>query len=174
MSFGLLILTITHVVISLAGIGAGFVVIRGFLTGDRLDRWTAAFLAATILTSVTGFAFPVNEITPGHIIGVLSLIALGVALWSRYGKGMAGRWRATFVICAMVSQYFNFTVLIIQLFGKVPVLHELAPTPAAPVFLITHIAILALFVGLTYSAVFRFRIRNADPAETVTTGAAIS
>ena len=37
MSTGLLILTIVHVIISLVGIGSGFVVIYGFLTAQRLD-----------------------------------------------------------------------------------------------------------------------------------------
>ena len=46
MSSGLLIFTIVHVIISLVGIGSGFVVIYGFLTAQRLDRWTAVFLAS--------------------------------------------------------------------------------------------------------------------------------
>jgi hypothetical protein len=157
MSEGLLILTWVHVIISLVGIGSGFVVIYGFLAARRLDIWTAIFLATTVLTSVTGFFFPVDHFTPGHAIGILSLMVLGPALWGRYSARMAGTWRTTYVICAMIAQYFNFAVLIIQSFGKVPVLKALAPTQSEPPFLVTHLIVLASFVALTWLSVIRFR-----------------
>ena len=46
--------TLLHVLISLAGIGTGFIVVYGLLSGKRLDGWTAIFLATTVLTSLTG------------------------------------------------------------------------------------------------------------------------
>ncbi len=39
--------TLVHVLISLAGIGTGFIVICGLLTGKRLDGWSAIFLNNT-------------------------------------------------------------------------------------------------------------------------------
>ncbi|PYU19351.1 MAG: hypothetical protein DMG32_24635 [Acidobacteria bacterium] len=39
--------TFAQVVLSLVGIGSGFVVVFGLLTAKRLDRWTALFLAST-------------------------------------------------------------------------------------------------------------------------------
>ncbi|MGA9550682.1 MAG: hypothetical protein WBR30_00435, partial [Candidatus Sulfotelmatobacter sp.] len=50
--------TFLHVLISLAGIGSGFIVMVGLLTKKRLDNWTAVFLTTTALTSITGFGFP--------------------------------------------------------------------------------------------------------------------
>jgi hypothetical protein len=50
--------TLIHVLISLVGIGSGVVVMYGLLGGKRLDRWTALFLATTVLTSITEFGFP--------------------------------------------------------------------------------------------------------------------
>ena len=50
--------TLIHVLISLAGIATGTIVMYGFLTNRRLDRWTAVFLFTTVLTSLTGFLFP--------------------------------------------------------------------------------------------------------------------
>src|SRR5947207_12639644 len=50
--------TVDHVIISLIGIAAGLVVLYGLLGSNRLPGWTALFLAATVLTSVTGFFFP--------------------------------------------------------------------------------------------------------------------
>ena len=49
--------TKVHVVISLIGIFAGFVVAFGLLRAKRLDPWTTLFLITTVLTSVTGFFF---------------------------------------------------------------------------------------------------------------------
>jgi hypothetical protein len=36
----------------------------GFLSNQRLDRWTAIFLVTTVLTSLTGFLFPFTRVTP--------------------------------------------------------------------------------------------------------------
>ena len=152
--------TLFHVALSLIGIGAGFVVIWGFLTAKRLDAWTAIFLTTTILTSVTGFMFPIERFTPGHAIGILSLVALGVAVVARYPMRMAGHWQTSFVITAVVSQYFNFAVLIIQSFQKVPVLQVLAPTQAEPPFVVTQLITLLLFIALAAVSIIRFRPRS--------------
>jgi hypothetical protein len=153
--------TIVHVIISLVGIGSGFVVIYGFLMARRLMLWTATFLTTTILTSVTGFMFPFDRgFTPGHAVGILSLLALGVALWARYRMQMAGGWRTSYVISAVLSQYFNVAVLIIQSFEKIPALKALAPTEAGEPFvpfLVAHSVTLALFVALAIGSVVRFR-----------------
>src|ERR1700722_2722163 len=54
--------TLVHVLISLAGIGSGLIVVYGLLTANRLNGWTAIFLVTTILTSLTGYLFPVEHI----------------------------------------------------------------------------------------------------------------
>jgi hypothetical protein len=41
MIFGMTPFTFGHVVLSLVGIGSGFVVVIGLLTAKRLDGWTA-------------------------------------------------------------------------------------------------------------------------------------
>lgn len=86
-------LTFVHTVLRLIGIFSGFVVVFGLLTGRRLDGWTAIFLATTVATSVTGFLFPFHRFLPSYGIGVISLIALAVAIVSRYGRQLAGAWR---------------------------------------------------------------------------------
>jgi hypothetical protein len=62
MIFGMTTATFTllHVVLSLVGIGTGFVVVFGLLAGKRLSGWTGLFLVTTVATSVTGFGFPIH------------------------------------------------------------------------------------------------------------------
>jgi hypothetical protein len=151
-------LALVHVIISLIGIGSGFIVLFGMFAGKRLDGWTALFLTTTILTSVTGFIFfPFEKITPGIILGVLSLIVLGIAVYARYSEKMTGGWRSTFVLTAMIAQWFNVFVLIAQIFQKVPAANALAPTPNAPAFLITQTVVMIIFIVLIVIAVKRFR-----------------
>jgi hypothetical protein len=149
-------LTLVHVLISLAGIAAGFVVLWGFLKDKPLPRWTAAFLATTIATSATGYLFPFTQLLPSHIIGALSLVLLALAVHALYQRKLAGRWRKTYVITATAALYFNVFVLIVQLFLKVPFLNALAPTQAEPPFALAQFLNLVLFAYLGFRAVKRF------------------
>jgi hypothetical protein len=157
MPTGLEIFTLGHVVISLAGILSGVVVMFGLLAGKRLDGWTAVFLATTVATSVTGFLFPFHHFMPSHAVGLLSLVVLAFAIYARYPRELAGRWRPTYVVCAVVALYLNVFVAIVQAFSKVPVLKNLAPTQSEPPFALTQLAVLVAFVALGIVASIKFR-----------------
>ena len=152
--------TLVHVLLSLAGIGTGFIVVFGLLSRKRLDGWTAIFLATTVLTSVTGFLFPITHITPGIILGILSLLVLTPTLLARYVYHLHRGWRSTYVISAMVALYFNCFVAIVQAFRKVPALKAIAPTQTEPPFAVSQLALLALFVVLGTLAVKKFRVEE--------------
>jgi hypothetical protein len=145
-----------HVLLSLVGIGAGLIVLIGLLGGRRNGFWTALFLITTVLTSVTGFAFPNAHITPGIALGVLSLVALALAIPALYVFHLAGAWRRTYVITACIALYFNVFVLVAQLFKHVPFLTALDPTQSGPPFLIAQVLTLGIFVWLTIRAAKRF------------------
>ena len=157
MIFGMTLLTFVHVLLSLIGIGSGFVVLFGLLTSRRLNGWTALFLVTTVLTSVTGFLFPFHRFLPSHGVGVISLIVLAVAIFARYTRQLAGAWRRSYVICAMTALYLNVFVLAVQLFEKVPALKAMAPTQSEPLFKIAQLALLALFIVLTVLSAVKFR-----------------
>ena len=161
MNDGLQILTAAHVLISLAGIASGFVVIYGFLTGRRLDRWTAIFLATTVLTSLTGFLFPIERLTPGIVIGIVSLLVLAVAIFARYRAHLAGRSRAAYVVSAVIALYLNVVVLIVQSFQKVPTLKALAPTQSEPPFMVTQVIVLGIFILIAVLGLKRFRAESS-------------
>jgi hypothetical protein len=150
--------TVFHVLISLAAIGAGFAFVYGLLTSQRLDGWTSVFLSATVATSITGFMFPFHKVTPGHILGLLSLVALAIAIFARRRFLGWGALRKTYVISSMVALYFNVFVLVVQLFEKVPALQALAPTQSEPPFQAAQIALLLILVVLTIFATSKFHV----------------
>jgi hypothetical protein len=158
MTLGMSLATFTfvHVLISLVGIGTGFVVAYGLLTARRFDRTTAVFLVTTVLTSVTGFGFPFDHLLPSHKVGILSLVILAVAIPARYLFHLAGAWRWIYVVGAMLALYFNVFVLVVQGFLKVPALHALAPTGQEPPFAVAQGLVLLVFIGLTVFAVRKF------------------
>ena len=158
MSLGLKLYTYLHVVISLIGIGSGFVVLLGLLAANPLDGWTAVFLVTTVATSVTGFFFPFEGFKPSYVVGILSMIVLGLAIPARYSFDLAGAWRWIYVVSAMTAQYFNVFVLIVQAFQKVPALKALAPTQREAPFKIAQLAVLVVFVVLGALAVIRFHV----------------
>ncbi len=149
--------TFVHVLISLVGIASGLVVLFGLLAGKRLDGWTALFLTTTVLTSVTGFMFPFEHVTPGIKVGIISLVILAVAIAARYAFHLAGAWRSIYTVGATLALYLNVFVLVVQLFEKVPALHELAPTGSEAPFLVAQLVVLAAFLALGTLATIRFR-----------------
>jgi hypothetical protein len=157
MVLGMTTFTLVHVALSLIGILSGFVVVLGFLTAKPLNGWTGVFLASTVLANVTGFLFPFHRFMPSHVIGILSLIALAIAIFGRYQRHLAGGWRRSYVISSMIALYFNVFILIVQLYEKVPALKAIAPTQSEAPFKITQLTALVLFVLLSILATVRFR-----------------
>ena len=164
MTFGMTTFTFVHVLLSLIGIFSGFVVVFGLLVAKRLDGWTTLFLASTVLTSVTGFLFPFHGFLPSHGVGILSMLALAIAIFARYGRHLAGLWRRTYTITAVIALYLNVFVLIVQLFQKVPALKAIAPTQSEAPFKVTQLVALVLFVVLGGSAAIRFRSEQPGTA----------
>jgi hypothetical protein len=149
--------TFLHVALSLIGIGAGFFVMFGLLKSIELRLLTALFFLSTIGTSLTGFLFPNKTVTPGIVLGVLSMIVLILALFAQHGKKLAGVWRGVYVVSVCLAFYFNMFVLVAQAFAKVPALKAAAPTMASPAFGLAQLALLLIFVLLTIRAVKRYR-----------------
>lgn len=149
--------TLVHVLLSLIGIGTGFVVMFGLLTGRRLDGWDFPFLATTVATSVTGFGFPFDHLLPSHKVGIISLVILTVAIVARYALHLAGAWRRIYVVCAAIALYLNVFVAVAQAFLKVPALTTMAPKQTEPPFVVTQLVVVALFAALTIVAAKKAR-----------------
>ena len=148
--------TFVHTVISLVGIMTGFIVVALMLQNGPLAGWSGFFLTATILTSVTGFFFPLKAIGPPHIVGAISLVVLAVALFALYGRKLAGPWRVVYVVSAVIALYLNVFVGVVQSFDKVTYLHKLAPTGSEPPFGVAQAIVLILFVVIGFLAARRY------------------
>jgi len=149
--------TSLHVTISLVAIASGAAVIGGLLANQLYRRWNSLFLATASLTSITGFAFPNAHITPGIIVGVLSLIVLILAAIALYVRHLDGAFRATFVLSTTVALYFEIFVLVAQLFRHVALLAALDRTGTGPAFAVTQSLVLALFTWLGITGFKRFK-----------------
>jgi hypothetical protein len=162
--------TLVHVLMSLVGIGSGLLVVYGLILGKRFDGATTIFVATTVLTSLTGFLFPFTHLLPSHVLGIISLVALAIAIVARYARHMAGPWRSTYVVCAVLALYFNVFVLVVQIFEKVPAAHALAPTQKEPPFAVVQLLVLVIFAVLGVLAVKKFRVELSatSPAWTKT------
>jgi hypothetical protein len=150
------VFTYVHVALSLIAILAGIVVLLGMIRSMRLNLITALFLITTVLTSVTGFFFPYHGVTPGIILGVLSLVVLLIAILARHSFHMLGKWRWIYIVSSVIALWFNVFVLIAQLFQKVPALHAHAPTGSEPPFLVSQVTVMLLFIILGTYAVRGF------------------
>ena len=150
--------TALHTAISLVAIAAGLVFFGALTTGRWWKTANTVFLVFTILTSVTGFLFPPKPIGPPFVFGVVSLLLLAVAVYALYGRRLAGRWQWAYLIPALLAQWLDMVVLVVQSFQKIPILHGLAPTGGEPSVLAAQ-ALVVLLVG--YVAWRGLRLRRA-------------
>ena len=149
--------TLLHVIITLIAIGSGLIVVGGMFASHRLPGTSALFLLTTVLTSVTGFLFPIHGFTPALGVGIVSCAILAVALFAYYSKRLTGAWRWIYVVTAIAALYLNVFVLVVQSFVKVAALNALAPTQSEPPFVIAQIAVLVIFILFGLIAAITFR-----------------
>jgi hypothetical protein len=153
-----------HVIITLVAIVSGIIVLLGMLGSHRMPALTMLFLVTTILTSVTGFLFPISGVTPALIVGAISCVLLLLALIALYGAHLIGAWRWIYVVTAVLALWFNVFVLIVQSFDKLVVLNPMAPQvgppfaePANTYFAVTQVVALIVFAALGFLAIKKFR-----------------
>lgn len=144
--------TLLHVAISFVGIFSGLIALPAYARGRILPRTMGIFLWTTLLTSLTGFLFPILTFTPAVGVGILSTLILIVAFWAWYGRKLAGAARPIYAVTATIALWLNLFVLVVQSFLKVPALNALAPNGNEPPFLIAQSLLLAAIVWLGWAA----------------------
>ena len=153
-----------HTGISLIGILSGLIVLFGMVRGRHYPILTGLFLATTVLTSVTGFFFPISSIKPSHVVGAISLVALAATVLALVAFHLRGVWRWVYVVGAIFSLYLNVFVGIVQAFQKLSFLQPLAPTQSEPPFIIAQAAVLLIFLVLGVVTLMRFHPYRAESA----------
>ena len=161
MIFGISTLTFVHTALSLIALVAGLVVVFGLRNTRTFPLWTGLFLVTAILTSVTGFFFPFERFLPSHWFGVISLIALAVAILARYKFVYSGVWRWLYVLTVLIGTYLLAFVTIVQAFQKIPALHALAPIQSELPFAVSQLVLLAVFLWLGFVAIRKFNLGSA-------------
>jgi hypothetical protein len=156
MILGMTTFAAIHVLLSLIGIASGLVVLSGLLTANPMKSWTLLFLVTTLATTLTGFLFPFGGFTPALGVGVLSTLILLVTLAARYRFQMVGACCWIYVVGALLAQYLNSFVLVVQSFLKIPALHALAPAGTEPPFAAAQGVVLLFYVVTGFLAVRRF------------------
>src|SRR5262245_20751431 len=128
--------TLVHTFVSLIAIGFGLAVAVGMTKGISKRVWDIHFLVLTALTTVTGFLFPFTGFLPSHAFGIMTLVALAIAIPAHFMIRLAGRWRPAYIVTALFVLYLNVFVLVVQTFLKIPAVNALAPTQSEPPFAI--------------------------------------
>lgn len=144
-----------HVIISLVGIVAGLAFFVGVSGGRWPSLMNGLFLVFTILTSVTGFLFPWKGVTPAVTFGIISMVLFAIALYALYGAKLGGGWRRVYLGAALIAQWLNMVVLVVQSFQKIPALHALAPAGSGPAVLGAQGLMFAIVAFFAWKAVFR-------------------
>jgi hypothetical protein len=145
-----------HVFISVIGIVSGLIMLLRMINSRLPGLFTATFLVATVVTSVTGFPIPPFGFDPPRAVGAISLVLLAVAIPAIYVYRLTGAWRWIYIVTATAALYLNSFVFVVQAFQKVPALNALAPTQSEPPFAVAQIAVLVFYAALGYFAVKRF------------------
>jgi hypothetical protein len=140
--------TLLHVVLSLCALVTGGIVLFAMLCSLPLPRVTTLFLAATLGTSLTGLLFQSTRVGPGHIVCVLSLVALMPTLFALYVRRLAGAWRRVFVAGATAALSLNAAIGLLQVFARIPYLQPLVGTPVPLIAGLALIMVLGLLGAL--------------------------
>jgi hypothetical protein len=149
MSASLIALTVVHTALSLIALLLGLWIVWAMIRRRALAAAEPWYLATSLATSLSGFAFPVTHFLPSHAVGLLSVLLLAAALYARYAAKLAGTWRKVYAATVSLSVYLLVFVSVAQAFSKVAALKALAPTLQEPPFAAAQGVVLVLFVIVT-------------------------
>lgn len=129
--FGLTPLGTIHTAISLVALAAGLWALlrdKAILPGSGLGK---VYIWATVLTCLTGFGiFQHGGFGPPHVLGIVTLLVLGVAAVARRWFGRAGPYVET--LAYSLTFFFHFIPGVNETFTRVPVGAPLLSGPDDP------------------------------------------
>jgi len=144
---GLAVFTMAHAVISCLALATGLMVCVRMLTHRASGGWPRNFFVLAFATSTSGFFFPITELKPSHLIGVVSLFVLGLTLRGYYVAHQHGTWRAAYRAGVVASTYLLALVAVNQALAKIPSLWQMSQTAHSNAAVVAHAGLLALAAG---------------------------
>lgn len=131
---GLTTLGIFHTTISLAAVATGAIA----LLRDRNITWNngvgKTYIITTIITCVTGFGiFAHGSFGKAHVLSILTLLALGLALWAAQNRKPLGK-RSPYIATVAYSTTFFFHLIpgFTESLTRLPLEHPWASSPEDP------------------------------------------
>lgn len=158
-AFGML-----HTVISLIGMGAGFVALFArFRIGrdTRAGRW---FVLFTALSAITGlFIYHHGGFGKPHVLSLMTLLVLALGMWQE--RRGAVRWQGLRVASLLytVALFFHFIPGLTETFTRLPMGSPLFDSPEDPQLMASVAVIAVIFTGIGIVQ-WRFLRRLANPA----------
>ena len=166
MILGLTNLGAVHTLISLVAIGAGawaLVRDKAIIPDNGLGR---TYVWATVLTCVTGFGiFQRGGFGPPHMLGIITLLVLGLAAVAWRGKVFGGA--SAYVATASYSLSFFFHMIpgFTETFSRLPLGSPLFTGPDDPALQKTIGVVFVIFlVGVTVQLIRLHKSRRTLPA----------
>jgi uncharacterized membrane protein len=150
--YGLTQLGIVHTALSLVAVASGawaLVRYREITTGTGPGR---TYLLTTFLTALTGlFIFQRGEFGPGHVLGVMTLVALAVGLLAARTRLFGGASRVAQAIAFTSTVFFHAIPGVTESLTRLPHGDPVLASVEAPEFQPIYLTLLALFaMGLFF------------------------
>jgi uncharacterized membrane protein len=151
--FGLSPLGVVHTVFSLVALASGLLaLVRDHKISPR-NLTGKIYVITTIITCLTAFGLFKHGFGPGHVLAILTLIALGAAALA--GKGMFGR-VSGYVETVCYSATFLFSMIpgITETSTRLPPSAPLVASPDAPALQMANGVLFVLFlIGATLQVI---------------------
>src|SRR5258708_9899873 len=131
--FGLTPLGTFHTAISVIAIVAGFVALARDKEISTRSAAGAVFFWGTVITCLTGFGiFRHGGFGNPHVLGIVTLIVLGVAVAAERGSAFGGVSRYIATVGYSLGLFLHFIPATVETLTRLPVGAPFLATPAAP------------------------------------------
>jgi len=151
MIYGLTYLGLIHTLISLVAVAAALI---GFVRDKRIDPASTlgkVYIWTTVLTCLTGFGiFQHGGFGKPHVLGILTLLVLGLAWWADQGRFGARSLRIA-TICYSLTFFFHMIPAVTETSTRLPYGAPWLPSHEAPELkAITGVVFLLFLAGVVW------------------------
>jgi len=143
-AFGML-----HTIVSLIGMGAGFVALFARFRIGRDTRAGRAFVLFTALSAITGlFIYHHGGFGKPHVLSLMTLLVLALGMW--FERRGVTRWQGLRVAALLytVALFFHFIPGLTETFTRLPVGSPLFDSPEDPQLKASVGVIALIFFGI--------------------------